>query len=43
MDDLGLAGVGSGSSRRAAEQAAAERVLAQVGSPGAERKARGKA
>jgi ribonuclease-3 len=30
VDDLGIAATGSGTSRRAAEQAAAERVLAQV-------------
>jgi ribonuclease-3 len=43
VDDLGLAASGSGTSRRAAEQAAAERVLAQLESPGAGRKGRTKA
>jgi ribonuclease-3 len=43
VDDLGLAAVGSGTSRRAAEQAAAEGVLAQVEASGAARRARGKA
>jgi ribonuclease-3 len=42
VDDLGLAGSGSGASRRAAEQAAAERVLEQVESTGAARKRREK-
>jgi ribonuclease-3 len=42
VEDLGLVGIGSGSSRRAAEQAAAEQVLGQFEASGA-RKARGKA
>jgi ribonuclease-3 len=43
VDDLGIAASGSGTSRRAAEQAAAERVLAQVEGEGANRKGRSKA
>jgi len=42
VDDLGLAGSGSGASRRAAEQAAAERVLEQVEATGAARTRREK-
>ena len=43
VDDLGLAATGSGASRRAAEQAAAERVLVQMQPPGAARRKGGRA
>ena len=43
VEELDLAASGSGASRRAAEQAAAERLLAQLESPGASRKRRDKA
>ena len=42
VDDLGMAASGSGTSRRAAEQAAAERVLAQVEETTGTRKGRSK-
>jgi len=42
VDDLGLAASGSGASRRAAEQAAAEQVLALIGPSSATRKRREK-
>jgi len=43
VDDLGVAASGSGSSRRAAEQAAAEGVLGLIEAPGGARKRREKA
>ncbi len=43
VEDLALAATGSGPSRRAAEQAAAEQVLALLDAPGPARKQRGKA
>jgi ribonuclease-3 len=43
VDDLGIAASGEGTSRRAAEQAAAERVLAQVEGAPSHRKGRSKA
>ncbi len=38
VDDLGLAATGTGASRRAAEQAAAQALLAQIGKPAKRRK-----